>query len=304
MTSAPTLIARRESEHEVYPYRRIWRTATFEAIILLALTGAVLLADRFLTSKNITLSPTQRHVFGLGFAFTPLALWLLITYRGEQAAAKPRARLFTIVLLSGLTANAIGVPVVERLFAINEWLTNAAGSTRILGYIFTVGITQEFLKYAVVRYSVWPIEFRIRSDGIAYAIAAGIGYATVLNLNYVFNNDAAPVAVALRVAEFTLSQVAVSTVMGFFLAELKLSQTSIYALPLGLLLASLLNGISQALRGALILAGIAPDASGNNAVQGLGASVALLIVLFAGFNFLINNADERASLRNRPDFNR
>ena len=48
-----------------------------------------------------------------------------------------------------------------------------------------IGFIQEFLIYAALRYTVYySPEFDERVDGIIYAAAAGLGYATTLNLQY------------------------------------------------------------------------------------------------------------------------
>ncbi len=300
MSFEPILLAPQREEKEVYPYRRVWRTALIEIGILLVLTSAAVLVSRFASPR---LSETQRKVFGLAYALAPFALWIVISYLGERRVLQPRHNLFAVVILSALVANAIGIPLVERLFAVQEWLSTAPGSTRIIGYMLTAGITQEFLKYAVVRYSVWPGCFRIRSDGIAYAMAAAIGYATVLNLDFALNTTATPMTYALRISETTLSQLAIGTIMGYFLAELKLTRnTGIFWLPGGLVLSSLLTGLAIVFRGGLIVGGVSTTSTANNAVQGLGVAVFLVIVMFASVYFLINNADERAQLRSRPEF--
>jgi hypothetical protein len=296
----PIVLAPQQEEKEIFPYRRVWRTAIIEIAILLVLTTLVILATRFYKGPVTT---TQRQIIGVVFALLPISLWLLISYQGERRAQRPRERIFTVVILSALAANAIGIPLVDRVFAVDQWLVTAPGLTRLIGYTLIAGTVQEFLKYTVIRYSVWPSYFRTRSDGVAYAMAAGIGYATVLNLNYVFSTLADPASSALRITEFTLAQVAISLIMGYLLAELNLSHdTTVFSLPGGLLLASFLTGLSITLRGGLVVSNPIdgrgnPSSTGNSAFQGLGAAIFLVIVMFSAFYFLINNADERARLR-------
>jgi hypothetical protein len=298
----PILLAPQKEEQELYPYRRVWRTAIIEIGILLFVTVGTVLAVRF---AALPISEGQGQTIGLAYALLPLGLWVVFSYLGERRAPEPRPRLFTVAILGALVANAVGLPLVNRLLNVNEWLATAPGSSRLIGYMLTVGISQEFLKYAVVRYSVWPGAFRIRSDGVAYMLAAAIGYATVVNVDFVLNNSANPSVYALRIAEFTLTHLATSTIMGYFLAELKLTRgTSIFWMPGGLLLAALLASLSIVLRGGLVVGGIGPSSTGNTAFQGLGAAVFLVIFLFASIYFLINNADERAQLRGRLDFQR
>jgi len=298
----PILLAPEREKKEVYPYRRVWRSALIEAGAMLALTVAAVLIERFVRPQ---LGDTQRHLAALAFALAPFVLWYVFSYVAERQSPQPRARLFTVAILGALVANAVGVPLIERVFTVDDWLSTASGGSRILGYALTAGIVQEFLKYAVVRYSVWPNAFRIRSDGIAYALAASVGYATVLNVNFALNSTASLSMGALRITELALSQMAISTIMGFFLAELKITyRPAIFWLPGGLLLAALLTGFATTFRGGLVVGGVSPDGTGNNAFQGLGAAVFLVIFLFATFNFLINNADERAETRRRTEFAR
>jgi RsiW-degrading membrane proteinase PrsW (M82 family) len=296
----PILLAPEKEEKEIVPYRRIWRSAVTEVVILLALTAGMLLFTRLYKGS---LDDTQRRLIGITLSLTPLVLWGFISYAGERQAPQPRARILTVVILTGLAANAIGIPLVDRYFAVDQWLATASGISRIVGYTLTVGIAQEFLKYLVMRYTVWPNNFRTRSDGVAYAMAAGIGYATVLNLNYVFSNAADPSGVALRVAEYTLSQLAISVIMGYYLAESKLNRnTSLLWLPAALMFGALLTGLFVAVRGGLIVGSVSTASTASNGIQGLGAAVILVVVLFYSFYFLINNADERTQLRSRPEY--
>jgi hypothetical protein len=300
----PILLAPQQEEKEVFPFRRVWRTTHTEIGILLALTFGVVLATRL---YHGAFSDRQEQIFGILFALAPLGLWMLNSYLGERRVPQPRERILTIALLSGLVANAIGIPIVRGFFTTSDWLATASGVTRILGYTLTVGIVQEFLKYAVMRYSVWPNAFRTRSDGIAYALACGLGYATALNLNFALSSTLDPTAMALRVAETTLSQFAISTIVGYFLNDLKINP-SILSMPGAMLLASLITGLSIVVRGGLIVGAVSPPSatsagsSGSTALQGLGVSIFLVALLFAIFYFLINNADMRAQLRSRPDF--
>lgn len=304
----PIQLAPALEEKEVYPYRRVWRTASIEIVILVAVTLAIYLIEHF---RPINLSPTQTTVIGLGLTVLPVLLWIGISYRRERRALLPRPALFPIMILGFLVANAVGIPLVNQVFNVNDWLTAASGLSRIVGFTLVVGFTQEFLKYALLRYSVWPSAFRIRSDGIAYAMAAGIGYAAAINLSFLLTMNTAvdPAALALRISEVTLSQVAISTIMGYLLAELKLSKpTPLFALPLGLTFAAFMTGIYMTARGGTIVGSLVGAAGGpanaNSALQGLGVAIFFVIVLFVSLNTLITNADERARLRNRPEFSR
>jgi RsiW-degrading membrane proteinase PrsW (M82 family) len=298
VTGRPILLTPQREEKEIYPYRRVWRTASREALVLILATAATILATRFLP---VRLSETGRRVFGVGFALLPFGLWWFISFRAERRALQPRERLLTVALLGALAASGVALPVTERLFAVEDWLTTAGGLDRLAGYMLTVGVVQEFLKYAVMRYSLWPRVFRTRLDGVAYAMATAVGYATALNLNLVTGSDLDPVSVALRVCETTLAQVAIGTIMGFCLSELTQPTVPIFIVPGGLILASVLAGFSIVLRGGLIVSGVSSSSTGNNAIMGLGMAIFLVVALFSSMGFLIHNADERDLLRRRPE---
>ncbi len=299
MSSRPMLLSPQEEKKEIRLYRRVWPTAITEIAALLMIVGGVLLVGRFL---HPSLGTTQRLLIGLGLALLPLALWGAISYRLEQNARRPRPRLLIVLMLSMLAANAVGVPLVNRFFAVDEWLPTTSGLTRIIGYTLTVGFVDEFLKFAVLRYSVWPTYFGSRIDGVAYSMAASIGYATVLSLNFVLGEAADPSAVALRVAGITMSQLAIGTIMGFLLAELKLGKPAVFWLPMGLGLAALLHGLYTAIRASLIVGGVNTTATGSVPAASLGVGLFLIFALFSSVSFLISSADERA--KRSPEFSR
>ncbi|HLY28146.1 MAG TPA: hypothetical protein VKQ72_17505, partial [Aggregatilineales bacterium] len=136
MSFEPILLAPQQEEKEIFPFRRVWRTTLTEIGILLAFTFAVVLATRL---YHGTFSARQEQFFGILFALLPLALWLMNSYLGERRAPQPRERLLTVALLSGLVANAIGIPLISGFFAVNDWLATASVTTRILGYTLTIG---------------------------------------------------------------------------------------------------------------------------------------------------------------------
>ncbi len=300
MSFEPILLTPQKQAKEIYPYRRVWRSAVIEVAAILIVTVVTVIVARFWTPR---LTDSQRQVTGLIYALLPSGVWMAASYAAERRAMEPRARLFTVAVLGAVAANGIGIPLMNRAFANGDWLSTVSGSSRIIGYMLTAGIIQEFLKYAVIRYSVWPGSFRIRSDGIAYALAVAVGYATALNINFALDTNAMPEVYALRIAEITLAQFATSTIMGYFLAELRLNRhAAIWGLPGGLLLASLIASLAVVLRGGLVAGGFSATATGNNAFQGLGAAVLLVVFLYSSVYFLMNTADERARLRSRPEF--
>ena len=164
-------------------------------------------------------------------------------------------------LLGALLAAAIGIPVVENLFHVRDriYLTPA---TNILGSILIIGTTQEFLKCAAVRWSVCDSpEFDERADGVIYGTAAGLGFATVLYIQFVIDSGGLRLGPGvILVAVTALAQAAFGGVMGYFLGLAKLESEPIWWMPIGLTAAATLNGLfafgrSFITRGVLSLSG-------------------------------------------------
>jgi hypothetical protein len=293
LTSQPYLLTPQRAESDRYPYRRVWRTAWLEAVILLVLTAALVFGTRLV---DLRLPATAERALSFVYAILPLGLWLGISYAAERRALQPRRNLPAVVILGGLAASGVAVPLTA-IFAAEEWLSTASGLDRIIGYTLTVGVVHEFLKYAVLRYSVWRTEFNTRLDAVAYAMAAAIGFATALNIHFALSNTLNLASAALRMTEITLAQVAISPILGFVLYELRKPNVFVLIPVLGVLIAALFNALSIVIRAGLIVAGVSRTSTANNAIYGLGMALFLIVVLFSALSFLVRAADEREALR-------
>lgn len=298
MTGRPIIVTPRREEKVRPPQRRIWRTAYLEAFALISLCLIVIVVLRIVP---LQLGPTPRRVFAGAFAALPFSLWLIVSYNAERRADEPRARLITVVILGALVASGVGLPIIQQVFTAEDWLSNASGLTRLIGYTLTVGLIHEFLKYAALRYSLWPNGFNSRQDGVAYALAVGVGYATAQNLIFALSGEAvnsiSPAAAALRITEMTVAQVSISAIMGFFLYEMAQPTVPIFLPPLGLLIASALNGLTIVIRGGLVVGGVSVGGTANNALYGLGMAIFIVLLMYSSVSFLVRSADERERLK-------
>src|SRR2546430_26929 len=77
----PILLTPQREEKEVYPFGRVWRSALIQVGVLLLITAAMALVTRF---APLRLGDSQRRVIGLGYALLPFALWVLVSYIGDQ----------------------------------------------------------------------------------------------------------------------------------------------------------------------------------------------------------------------------
>jgi hypothetical protein len=286
----PILLAPQEEAEEIYPYRRVWRTGWLEISVLLF---TVLLIFLLTSLFGVLPADWRAPLPKVAIALLPLVAWLVFSYWGERRALQRRHGLFSLLILGGLLANGIAVPLEEHVYLPDQWLPAAGFFGRVLGYAFTVGFTGAFLQYAAVRYTVWPERITQRLDGVAYALAVAMGYAVSLSLRFALFSDATLLAAALRVASITFSQLAFGVVIGFFLAELVIGRVPVFWIPFGLSLVALLSGLYYAFRSVAIVGGLSVAGTSASPIRGLMLAFGLVAAVFMIFAFLIANADAR-----------
>lgn len=220
-------------------------------------------------------------IAGLALALVPAAVWLAVFYLQDRLEPEPKQYLLGVFVLGALLASAVGQPLINDVFRVNEWAGGSLALKLIAG-VFIVGIVQEFLKYAAVRYSVFGSqEYDERIDGIIYGAAAGLGYATMLNIAYVIGNGGVDLGVgAVRVAVTALAHASFSGVTGYFLGRAKFENRGPFWLPVGLALAALLNGIVTAAIGEISRSGLRVTPL-NGLILAAALAAATFIVLFA-----------------------
>jgi RsiW-degrading membrane proteinase PrsW (M82 family) len=112
-------------------------------------------------------------------ALAPAIFWLYYFYSRDRYDPEPLAWILAVYLL-GI---AVTLPV-----ALIEGVAGMI-TTGILTTIVIAPVVEESAKYLVVKKSVYPsIEFDEPVDGIVYAAAAGLGFATLENVIYVFSS--------------------------------------------------------------------------------------------------------------------
>jgi RsiW-degrading membrane proteinase PrsW (M82 family) len=217
-------------------------------------------------------------------------------YLQDRIEPEPKGYLLAVFLLGGLLAAALGTPLLEQVFRISNWLYADTAAT-ILGSILVVGFSQEFLKYAAVRYSVYrSAEFDEATDGVIYATAAGLGYATLLNIQFVLSNGGVDLgASVIRMAVVALAHASFAAITGYFLGRAKFEQKPIWWMPLGLALAATVNGLFNWLRGRVVQSGISLTSASANPWMGLILAAALAILTTAIILWLVRR-DIRSAL--------
>lgn len=260
----------------IHERKHVWRDEILLIVSLVVFVGIVYVLDGALQPvfTNTTLLLT-----GVFLALVPAAIWLIFFYLQDRAEPEPKGFVLGVFGLGALLAAAVGIPVVENLFRVSHWLRTDTMST-IVGGILVVGFMQEFLKYAAVRYSIYNSdEFDEPTDGVIYATAAGLGYATVLNINFVVSNGGVDLGAGIiRIAVVALAQAAFSGITGYFLGRAKFESEQIWWMPLGITLAAVFNGVFNWLQGVVTRPTITLSGATTNTWMGLVLAAVVALV--------------------------
>ncbi len=268
--------------------RSVWRSGGIQilAIVVFAALLALLAG-----AVNPMLSGSGLVVAGVVLALVPAALWLAFFYTQDRLEPEPKTYVLGVFLLGALLAGAVGIPVVRGLFRVQDWLDHSL-AVNLLGSILLVAFVQEFLKYAAVRYSVYPLpEFDERTDGILYGTAAGLGYATVLNLQYVVASGGVDPAIGvIRIVVTALAQASFAGITGYFLGRAKFEDEPVWWLPLGLTIAAVLNGLFTVVRGSVTRVGSALAGQTANPWYSLFLAAVVAGLVFAALLVLVRRS--------------
>lgn len=287
----PGLLTPPQEKEEIFPYRRVWKSLVVESGLLFAITLSLYFT---LVIFDLNFPVNIQLILNLILALLPILLWFLFSWRPEKHVLEPRSQLLTVVVITGLTTSAIGIPLITNFLQVDKWLPLSSALERILGYAVTVGSVQEIIKYLVLRYTIWPQNIRIRQDGIAYSIAAGIGYATVLNIHFITLYSSAPSdIVAQQVFTNYALLIVTSIIMGYGLAEVRFSNPNPAFLSFVIIVAISINGIAIPIRAGLVNASFSLAGSAPRTFLGIGFSAVLFIVISIIIMFLLRNAERR-----------
>jgi RsiW-degrading membrane proteinase PrsW (M82 family) len=256
----------------------VWQADLASVLVLIAFVLLVYGLERWLrfefTFYTLLLA-------GIILALIPAIVWLTFFYRRDRFEPEPKRMVLQVFILGGLLANAVGIPLLEDFYQVPNWLYSDLPWSAILGGILVIGFSQEFLKYAAVRFSVYRSqEFDERTDGIIYTTAAGLGYATVLNIAFVIDSGGVDLGVgSIRIVLTALAHASFAGITGYFLAREKFESRPVWWMPLGVSLAALLNGIFFYLRGMLARTSLSITGGGARTWTGLVLAAILAIVV-------------------------
>jgi RsiW-degrading membrane proteinase PrsW (M82 family) len=226
----------------------------------------------------------------------PAVLWLAFFYFQDVREPEPKQLVLSVFLLGALLARAVGMPLVNDVFGVSAWL-NTSTLYHILGSILVVGFTQQFLVYAAVRYSVFnSAEFDERVDGVVYTTAAALGYATMINVQYVVESGGLDlVSGIIRITVTAMALASFGGITGYFLGRCRFEDVPLWWMPVGLTLAATLDGLFTYFRGEITTTAIGLKGGGYNPWPGLLLGAVVASVTFGLLLFLVQRLEDHAA---------
>jgi len=109
----------------------------------------------------------------------PAFLWMIYFYRNDRYAPEPKKLVARTFLVGALVGAAMVFSLKELPFYVS-FLSMA---------VFVAPVTEEAAKFLCVRWTVYNrSEFDEPVDGMVYATAAALGFASIENVLYVLNS--------------------------------------------------------------------------------------------------------------------
>ncbi|MBI3243536.1 MAG: PrsW family intramembrane metalloprotease [Chloroflexi bacterium] len=270
-------------EHATRDNRGFVRSGLINLGLIVVFT---LVVSGFTAVAPVNLSGGGLLVVGLVLALIPALLWLGFFYQQDRLEPEPRHFVLGVFFLAMLITDVFGRRFLDGFFQTREWLALDSTSA-LVGYILVVGFTLEAIKYAVVRFTVYPtLEFDERMDGIVYGTAAGLGVATMINLNFILDSGGAALSSGIIYIVVTaLAHGAFGGVVGYFLGEAKFVSEPAWWMPLGVALAAVLDGLFSYFLAEVNQAGITVSPW-----RGLLFALVVAVVTFGALLYLIRRA--------------
>lgn len=108
----------------------------------------------------------------------PALLWMTLFYRSDRYAPEPRKLVARTFLVGAIVAAAMVFSLKELPFKLSLMYSS----------VLIAPVSEEMAKFLCVRWTVYDNpEFNEPIDGMVYATAAALGFASVENILYVLN---------------------------------------------------------------------------------------------------------------------
>jgi RsiW-degrading membrane proteinase PrsW (M82 family) len=275
-------------------HKIIWKSGGIQIVSLIIF---VLIVQLIVLLTKGTPTSGVLIFWGIIFSIVPAFFWLSFFYQRDKLEPEPKHYVFGVFLLGAFLAYSIGIPLVRQAFRVQNWLYLTPWGY-ILGSILVIGIIYQFLIYGAVRYTVYPTrEFDEWIDGIIYATAAGLGFATVLNIYRVVELGGAKLVIsAIFCVVNALAYASFASVVGYSLAMVKFREGhSQWPLIGGIFVAAVLNGIFFWVQRVVMIRSIE-----YNPWNSLIAGVIVVVIVYAIVELLMRRSVALQAARTSP----
>ncbi len=275
---------------DTYAFLPVWRRLILQLVIVTVLMLLLVLLGELLPAR---LDAQLARIFSIALVALPVILWLYLSVLPEFRVARPRRRLIGVAVVSALTASAIGLPLAQDFFRVQDWLPLQSVFARIIGYTFTVGAVDTGLKFLALRYLIYPQSLRVRSDAVAYAFAGAVGYSSFLSLALIW-----PLEPSWHIAAiYLLSNLAIQLASSLFIAlgivESYFSDAYPLVLPLNVLLAAFASGLITAFVGGFMSGTLGTSGTSDRPLFAFALLAAALVITLGAVYFLYSNSERR-----------
>lgn len=188
-------------------------------------------------------------------AFAPAVFWFWFFARKDTYRPEPR-KLIVLTFFLGM-ASTIPAGIIEYIFLDDVALDDTASLASVAsGMLFVVGPVEEMSKFL----AVWLVAYRSLyfdepSDGLVYAAAASLGFASLENLVYIL--DFGPAVMLGRALLSTVAHVIFGSFWGYALGRLTQHNSPGVTVVVGIAVAAIVHGLFNVFVFAFIPAAIA-----------------------------------------------
>lgn len=262
----------------------LWIATGIEIAGLLVFAGVF---NFLFPSFGDTLDGAPLIGLGLLFALIPAIIWLTFFYRMDRLDPEPKHMVINLFLLGALVTAGLRGPVLEGFFQTQNWLYSTWWA-HLLGGVLVVAVIDQLIVFATVRYAIFNHpEFDERVDGIIYAVAVGLGLATILNFQYVWARGGVDLGIgSIRMIINALAYASFSGVLGYVIGQYRFEKVPPYYMPVGFSVAVLFNGLFFYLLDRTVASSISYNPWGDLIFAGIVAAItgAVLFWLIARAN--------------------
>ncbi|GAB1422374.1 hypothetical protein MASR2M15_26040 [Anaerolineales bacterium] len=294
MASNFRIIPPPRDQQETSSYRSVWNSIIIELSILTIICGLIFI-PKFLIGFSL---PVSIHSYvNLALVLTPTIVWLGFSYLKERSVPQPRRRLLGVFIISILTANAIGIPLVEGLLQLETWLSHETAFMRIFGYTVAYGVIHMGLIYLVQRYTVWATDYRNRLDVVAYCLTAAIAYVSVINFHYFLGYEVSPDVMAIRLLSNMAMFIGGSLFLSYGIALTYFDNALSPVMPIYVFVSAFIAGGLIPIRSGLANAGLSTTISTTKPLLVFAFSIGILFICLSLIMFLFNSKEHREAER-------